>query len=255
LRGKASNGWRGNAKLVADGAKQKAAFDQPDRLIVTGAARLLAAWLQWKRRYPVTPETREGAIRRASVNTNETQLVIDVLFRNGHAGLYWEAWNYDSPNTYVLDCTILHDIALNNCFLNFLSLKDCYLRGACFDNSYLMGTLFDRSDLRGSKIRTWVLSRTSFAETMLEEADLSNSKCEEAVFVRANLNKAILSGALLSGANLTDADLTDAIVTGNQWLKELREQEKPPIGVSWDDWEVYRDPNSRVPRYRLRVKE
>ncbi len=243
---KANGGW---------GQWSPASGDEDVRK-VTHATRLLAAWVRWTRCFPSEPNAQQRAKSRAKSNRGEVQQAIDVLFKNGHAGIYWEAWNFDSGRfSYSLDETFLCDLDLSNRFFNFVSFKRCELSGANFDNSFLMGAQFDYSRLVGAKLRTWVLRRASFIGADLRNVDLTGAKMETALLNDADLSEATLSGVVVDEVCFAGAKLDRAVVSDGHWLRRIAGSGGQDMGLSSLAWRVVADYSDGPLKYRIMPRD
>jgi uncharacterized protein YjbI with pentapeptide repeats len=75
-----------------------------------------------------------------------------------------------------------------------------------------------------------VLTKTSFSNSILENADLSGNNLKEAVFIRTKLTGADLSNTDLTGAQFTIIDFTtfkfDNAIFGNNKVKNIKVYKK-----------------------------
>ena len=173
-----------------------------------------------KDRYDINPNWNLK-IRTAE---GEKAIHVDTIIFNNFANRYGGEYIPDEE-LYRMD---------ENSVLGYLKsqeqiLSDYPLNGLNLSDTKYSGSTFSWSDLTGSIFKTTELIYTGFFESILDNADLTNTdirssnfinaSAKNAKFTYANVKFSNFTGANLTGADLTDADfrhtnLTGAILTG-----------------------------------------
>ena len=108
-------------------------------------------------------------------------------------------------------------VDLSEAILTSADFRNAQLANSIFDHATLYHTRFDNADLFRARLRDVKTGFTSFLETSLRYADLTDAQMGN-----ASLRNANLSQATLKGTDLTAVDLTGAVLAGSRpWQARL----------------------------------
>lgn len=162
-------------------------------------------------------ETATPSLTKEALSPERGQLLITLVSSNVDLRRIVSS-SADFSRSDLRNAVII-DIDLNSINLNGSNLSDSDLLGSTLKSSFLSGVKFTRS----------CLNNVDFDGAMLYMADLGNT----------SLNGSYIPDPeQLSKVILTNADLTGLIVSGDDWLERLQQQESPPIGFEASFWKL-----------------